>query len=86
MGKGQQWGEMLETAEEDRGSEQRWQWWTTTVVDMTAGDDNGLRDRVADYEGEGQERAARDGGDSGVAIMAEAKMVGVATEDSNGGR
>ncbi len=34
--------------------------------------------------GEGRERAARDGGDSGVAMMAAAKMA--AAEDSGGGR
>jgi hypothetical protein len=45
---------------------------------MTAVEDNGMQDRVADYNGEGQERAARDGGDSGVAMMA-------AAADDNGG-
>jgi hypothetical protein len=36
-----------------------------------------------DYDGEGRERAARDGGDSGVAMMAAAKMA--AAEDSSSG-
>jgi hypothetical protein len=48
-----------------------------------AADDDGLLDRAADYEGEGKEWAARDGGDRGVAMMAVAKMA--AAEDSNGG-
>ncbi len=47
-------------------------------------DDDGSRDRAADYDGEGQERAVRDGGDSGVAMMAAAKMA--AAEGSGGGR
>ncbi len=53
--------------------------WRTT----TAADDNGSQDRVADYDGEGQEWAVRDGKDRGVAMMAAAKMA--AAEDSNGG-
>jgi hypothetical protein len=51
---------------------------------MTAADDNGSRDRAVDYDGEGRERAVRDGGDSRVAMMAAAKMA--AAEDSGGGR
>ncbi len=51
---------------------------------MTAADDDGSRDRAADYDGEGQERAVSDGGDSRVAMMAAAKMA--AAEDSSGGR
>jgi hypothetical protein len=52
---------------------------------MTAADDGGSReDRAADYDGEGRERAVRDGGNSGVAMMAVAKMA--AAEDSSGGR
>jgi hypothetical protein len=46
-------------------------------------DEDGLQDQAADYEGEGQVRAARDGVDSGVVMMAAVKMA--ATEDSNGG-
>jgi hypothetical protein len=38
---------------------------TTTVAD-----NNGMQDRAVDYNGEGQEWAARDSGDSGVAMMA----------------
>ncbi len=49
-----------------------------------AADDNGLQDWVADYDGEGRERAARDDGDSGVAMMAAAKMA--AAVDSGGGQ
>ncbi len=47
-------------------------------------DDDGLQDRVADYDREGQERAVRDGRDSGVVMMAAAKMA--VAEDSSGGR
>ncbi len=43
-------------------------------------DDDDTRDWVVDCDGEGQERAVRDGGDSGVVIMA------VAAEESGGGR
>ncbi len=53
-------------------------WRTTMVVD-----DNCLQDRAADYDGEGHERAVRDGGDSRVAMMAAAKMA--AAEDSGSG-
>jgi hypothetical protein len=53
---------------------------------MATADDNGggqqrrrmmmaCRFLAADYDGEGQEWAARDGKDSGVAMMAAAKMV-----------
>jgi hypothetical protein len=51
---------------------------------MTAADDNGSQDWSADYDGEGREWAARDGGDSGVAMMAAAKMA--AAVDSGGGQ
>ncbi len=47
-------------------------------------DDDGSRDRTADYDGEGRERAARDGRDRGVAMMAAAKMA--AAVDSGGGQ
>ncbi len=43
-------------------------------------DDDGSQDQAEDYDGEGQERAARDGRDSEVAMMAAAKMA--AAEDS----
>ncbi len=48
----------------------------------TVADDNGLQDWAADYDGEGQERAVRDGRDSRVSMMAAAKMA--AAEDSGG--
>ncbi len=48
-----------------------------------AADDDGLQDWVAECDGEGQERAARDGGDSGVVMKAAAKMA--ATEHSGSG-
>jgi hypothetical protein len=50
---------------------------------MALADDNGLQDWVADYDGEGQERAARDSRDSGVVMMIAAMMT--AAEDSGGG-
>jgi hypothetical protein len=48
----------------------------------TAADDDCLKDRAADHDREGQERAVRDGGDSGVVLMAATKMAAV--EDSGG--
>ncbi len=45
-------------------------------------DDDGLQDHVADYDEEGREQAARYGGDSGVVMMAAAKMA--TAEDSDG--
>ncbi len=45
---------------------------------MTVADDNNMRDWVAECNGEGQERAVRDGGDSIVVIMA------AAVEDGRG--
>jgi hypothetical protein len=36
---------------------------------MKATENNGMQDWVADYDREEQERAAREGGDSGVAMM-----------------
>ncbi len=44
----------------------------------TVADDNNTQDWVADCDGEGQERAVRDGGDSGVVMMA------LAVEDGGG--
>jgi hypothetical protein len=45
---------------------------------MMVADDNGMQDWVADCNGEGRERAVRDGGVSRVVMMA------VAVEDSGG--
>ncbi len=53
------------------GGQQRW--WMMTVAD-----NNNTRDWAADCDGEGQERAVRDGGDSGVVMMA------VVAEDGGG--
>ncbi len=46
----------------------------------TMADDNNKQDWVADCDGEGQEKAVRDGRDSGVVMMA------VAVEGGNGGQ
>ncbi len=45
---------------------------------MTVADNNDTQDWVVDCNGEGQERAVREGGDSGVVMMA------VAVEDGGG--
>jgi hypothetical protein len=45
-----------------------------------AADDNSMKDWAADYNGEGQERVAREGRDSRVAMMA------AAAEDGGGGQ
>ncbi len=66
---------MMAVAVEDSGGRQRWQRQTTI-----AAEDNGMLDRAADYDGEGQERAVREGRDSGVAMMA------VAAEDGCSGQ
>ncbi len=68
---------MMAATVEDCGGGRRGRWRTTT-----AADDDGSRDRAADYDREGRERAVSDGGDSGVAMMAAAKMA--AAEDSGG--
>jgi hypothetical protein len=47
---------------------------------MTVADDNDTHDWVADCNGEGQEQVVRDGGDSGVV------MIAVAVEDGSGGQ
>jgi hypothetical protein len=47
-------------------------------------DDNGSQDYAAGYDGEGQERAARDGKKSRVAMMAVVKTV--AAEDNSSGQ
>ncbi len=67
-------------AADNDGECRRRQRWRTT----TAADDDGSRDRAADYDGEGRERAVSDSGDSGVAMIAAAKMA--AAEDSSGGQ
>ncbi len=43
---------------------------------MIAAEENGMQDWAADYGGEGKERVAREGGNSGVALMALAAEVG----------
>ncbi len=50
---------MMAAAVEDGCGGRRWRRWT-----MTAADGNSMQDWVADYKGEGQERAARDGNDT----------------------
>jgi hypothetical protein len=50
---------MMAAAAEDSGGGQRRQRRTMIVAD-----DNGMQDWVADYEGDGQEQLARDGGDT----------------------
>jgi hypothetical protein len=56
---------MMAVAVEDGGGGQ-WQQRRKTI----AAKDNGMQDQAADYNGEGKERVAREGGDSGVAMMA----------------
>jgi hypothetical protein len=50
---------MMAAAAEDGGGGRRWRRWKTT-----AADNNGMRDWAAGYEVDGQERAARDDGDT----------------------
>jgi hypothetical protein len=57
-------GSSAAVAEEGSGRQQQ-QRQTTT-----AADDNGMQDRLAEYNGEGQEQAVRDGRDMGVAMTA----------------
>jgi hypothetical protein len=52
-------GVVMMSAVAEGGGGRRWQRQT-----MTAADYNGMQDWVADYEGDGQERVARDGGDT----------------------
>ncbi len=66
---------MVAVAVEDGGGGGRRQRQT-----MIAAEDNGMQDWVADYDREGQERAAREGRDSKVAMMA------AAAEHCGGGR
>ncbi len=56
---------MMAVAVEDGSSGQRQRRRT-----MIMAEDNSIQDWVADYNGEGQERAAREGRDSGVAMIA----------------
>ncbi len=51
---------MMAAAVEECGSRRRRRRRTITVAD-----DSGMQDWAANYKGEGQERAARDGGDTG---------------------
>jgi hypothetical protein len=50
------------------------------VADDNVADDNNTRDWVVDCDGEGQERAVRDDGDSRVVMMT------VAVEDNSSGQ
>jgi hypothetical protein len=56
---------MIAVAAEDGGGGQQWQRQTTS-----AANNNGMQDWAANYDREGQEWAARDGGDIGVAMTA----------------
>ncbi len=58
----------------------RWQRRTTV-----AAEDNSMQDRAADYNREGQERVARESGDSRVAMLAAARKMAAADNDSGGG-
>ncbi len=62
------------------GGRRRWQQTTMAKVLTISADDNSMQDWAADYDGEGQEWVAREGGDSGVAMMDAA-----ADKDSSGG-
>ncbi len=66
---------MMALAVEDGGGGQGWQRRTTI-----AAEGNGMQDWVADCDREGQERAASEGRDSGVVMLAAAE------EDGSGGR
>jgi hypothetical protein len=67
---------MMAVAVEDGGGGWRWQRRITI-----AAEDKDMWDRAADYNGEGKERVVREGGDSGVAMIA-----AVADGDSGGQR
>jgi hypothetical protein len=56
---------MMAVAVEDGGGRRQWQRQKTIVAE-----DNGMQDWAADYHGEGKERVAREGRDSGVTMMA----------------
>jgi hypothetical protein len=82
---------MMAVVVEDGGGRGRWQRRTTI-----AAEDNGMQDRAADYNGEGKEWMAKEGGDNGVAMMAAAaegdgggrwwqRWMMTATEDNNSG-
>ncbi len=66
---------MMAMAVEDGGGGQQQQRRTTIVAE-----NNGMQDWAADYDREGQEQVAREGRDSGVAMMA------AAMEDGGGGQ
>ncbi len=66
---------MMAVAVEDGGIGRRRQRRTTI-----AAEDNGMQDQGGDYDGEGNERVAIEGGDSGVAMMA------AVAEGGGGGR
>ncbi len=63
---------MMAVAVEDCGSGPQRQRRTTITVE-----DNGMQGWAADYDREGQERVAREGGDSGVAMMVAAAEDGI---------
>jgi hypothetical protein len=56
---------MMAVAVEDSGGGRQWLRRKTI-----AAEDNGMQDQAADYDGEGKEQVAREGGDSRVAMMA----------------
>jgi hypothetical protein len=66
---------MMAVAVEDGGGGQQWGRRT-----MIAAEYNGMQDWAADYNRKGQEWVAREGGDSGVAMMA------AAAEDGGSGQ
>ncbi len=72
---------MMAVAVEDGSGGQQQQRWTTT-----AAEENNMQDWAVDYDWEGQERAAREGRDSGVGMMAETAEDGSVDNDSSSGQ
>ncbi len=72
---------MMAVAVEDGGGGLRWQRRTTI-----AADDNGMQDRAADYNGEGQEWSAREGRESRVVMMAAVAEDAAADNNGSGGQ
>ncbi len=73
---------MMAAMVENGGGRQQRRWWTTRVADDDGGGWRLLAIRAADYDREGQEQMVREGGDSGVVMMAAVKMA--AAKDSGG--
>ncbi len=61
-GRWRRWMTTVADNDNGNGGRRQWRWRTTTAANDDSGNDDGMQDRVADYEGEGGQQAANKNG------------------------